>query len=314
MWMSWRTATQRALYAENGFYRRTGQPARHYRTSVHASPRYAEALLSLMPDAEEIVDVGAGSGELLLSADRDVHLIAVEIAPRPARLPARINWVQSLPSSINGLVIANEWLDNIPVDVVEQTPDGPRLVMVSSSGSECLGDPPSASDLEWLSRWWPLRAVGERAEIGLPRDQAWADLVSRVSRGVVVAADYAHFLGARPPLGTLTGYRDGLVVTPVPDGSCDITAHVALDSCAASVDVSSSLLTTQRDALRALGIRGSRPDISLARTDPPRYLRSLQQAGEEAELIDPGGLGGFGWLVQSIDTCLPASLSARMVG
>jgi SAM-dependent MidA family methyltransferase len=311
MWMSWRTAIHQALYAEDGFYRRTGQPARHYRTSVHASPRFAAALLNLMPDASEIVDVGAGGGELLRSIDRDVPLTAVELAPRPADLPARINWVPSLPSRIDGLVIANEWLDNIPVDVVEQTPSGPRLVMVDSSGSERLGDPPSDSDMEWLSRWWPL-AVGERAEIGLPRDLAWADLVSRVSRGVVVAADYAHFVDSRPPLGTLTGYRDGLVVTPVPDGSCDITAHVALDACAASVDVSSTVLTTQRDALRALGVRGSRPDISLARTDPPRYLRSLQQAGEEGELIDPCGLGGFGWLIQSIDTCLPARLSARM--
>jgi SAM-dependent MidA family methyltransferase len=311
MWMSWRTATHQALYAEDGFYRRTGQPARHYRTSVHASPRFAAALLSLMPDASEIVDVGAGGGELLRSISVDVPLTAVEVAPRPADLPARINWSSTLPARIDGLVIANEWLDNIPVDVVEQTPSGPRLVMVSPAGSECLGDPPGASDVAWLERWWPL-AVGERAEIGLPRDLAWADLVSRVSRGVVVAADYAHSFGSRPPLGTLTGYRDGLVVAPVPDGSCDITAHVALDACAASVDVSSTVLTTQRDALRALGIRGSRPNISLARTDPRGYLRALQQAGEEGELIDASGLGGFGWLIQSINTCLPASLSARM--
>src|SRR5687768_15701869 len=111
MWMSWRTATQQALYADHGFYRRTGQPARHYRTSVHASPRFAEALSSLMPDASEVVDVGAGGGELLRSISLDVPLTAVEVAPRPADLPARINWVSSLPSRIDGLVIANEWLD-----------------------------------------------------------------------------------------------------------------------------------------------------------------------------------------------------------
>jgi SAM-dependent MidA family methyltransferase len=309
MWMSWRTATHQALYAENGFYRRTGQPARHYRTSVHASPRFAAALLSLLPDAAEIVDVGAGGGELLRAIDLDVPLTAVEMAPRPADLPARIKWVSSLPSRIDGLVIANEWLDNIPVDVVEQTPSGPRLVMVSTSGSECLGDPPAPEDSAWLARWWPL-AVGERAEIGLPRDLAWADLVSRVSHGVVVAADYAHFASSRPPLGTLTGYRDGLVVTPVPDGSCDITSHVALDSCAARTP--STVVTTQRNALRSLGIRGTRPDISLARANPPQYVRLLQQAGEEAELIDAGGLGGFGWLIHPVNTCLPAVLDAKM--
>jgi SAM-dependent MidA family methyltransferase len=32
-----------------------------------------------------------------------------------------------IPATITGLVIANEWLDNIPVDVVEQTASGPGL-------------------------------------------------------------------------------------------------------------------------------------------------------------------------------------------
>lgn len=308
MWMSWRTATHQALYAEHGFYRRSGQPGRHFRTSVHVSPRFAEAVLRLWPDAPEIVDIGAGQGEFLAAVDRDARLVGVELAPRPAELPDRIEWVASIPLVIEGLVVANEWLDNIPVDVVELTSGGPRLVMVDKTGEERLGDEPCAQDLAWLERWWPLRTVGERAEIGRPRDDAWADLVGRVKRGVVVAADYSHTLSRRPPFGTLTGYRDGREVIPVPDGSCDITAHVALDACAASVDASATVLTTQRDALRALGIRGCRPDIALARTDPCGYLYALQQASEEAELIDADGLGGFGWLVQAVGVRLPEGI------
>jgi len=44
------------------------------------------------------------------------------------------------------------------------------------------------------------------------------------------------------------------------------------------------------------------------------YARALCQAGEEAELIDPAGLGGFGWLIQSVGIPVPpplAGLAAR---
>jgi SAM-dependent MidA family methyltransferase len=90
----------------------------------------------------------------------------------------------------------------------------------------------------------------------------------------------------------------------VPDGSCDITAHVALDAVAAAGEragATATELTTQREALRALGITGAPPPLHLARTDPRAYLRALARAGEEAELIDPAGLGAFGWLAQRVN-------------
>jgi hypothetical protein len=84
----------------------------------------------------------------------------------------------------------------------------------------------------------------------------------------------------------------------VPDGSCDITAHVALDACAAAVGPGvETVLTTQREYLRGLGVSGARPDLALASSDPLGYLRGLSRASAAAELTDAGGLGGFGWLV-----------------
>jgi SAM-dependent MidA family methyltransferase len=137
-------------------------------------------------------------------------------------------------------------------------------------------------------------------------------VVRGLHRGVAVAVDYAHRRADRPRDGSLTGYRDGRQVPPVPDGSCDITSHVALDACAAAgtaAGATATALTTQRAALHALGLSSRRPPREHAVRDPVAYLAALSRAGEAAELTDPDGLGGFGWLVQSAGLPLPGPLS-----
>jgi SAM-dependent MidA family methyltransferase len=361
--MTWREAMRAALYGPAGFYARGESPARHFRTSAHVSPAYAGAMLSLLREVDaalghprrlDLVDIGAGRGELLgqvldeASHDRAlaarITARAVEITPRPDGLDPRIHWHASLPAAITGLVIASEWLDNIPLDVAELTPAGPRLVLVETgSGAERPGPPLPPADLAWSRTWWPLSAPGDRAEIGRARCQAWAGAVRRITRGLAVAADYGHQRSGRPGQGTLTGYRDGRVVRAIPDGSRDITAHVALDACAdagrkacagrgvpagraatsgrvapsgqavpagRAVGATSTVLTTQRQALRALGVTGRRPPLAQAGNDPLGYARALSQASKEAELIDVGGLGAFGWLVQAVGMDIPATLAA----
>src|SRR5262245_2901980 len=72
--MTWREAMYAALYGPGGFYARGEPPARHFRTSVHVSPSYAAAIWELLrqvdaglghPGRIDLVDVGAGRGELL---------------------------------------------------------------------------------------------------------------------------------------------------------------------------------------------------------------------------------------------------------
>ncbi|WP_445017293.1 MULTISPECIES: SAM-dependent methyltransferase [unclassified Streptomyces] len=324
-WRGWRTATQEALYGPEGFYRRPEGPAGHFRTSVHASALFAGAVARLLcrvdvalgsPAALDFVDLGAGRGELVtgvlaaLPAEVAARVRAhgVDLAGRPVGLDPRVEWTAGPPKGITGLLFANEWLDNVPVEVAEVDPAGvPRFVLVREDGTERLGEPVSGAEAAWLARWWPQAPEeGLRAEIGLPRDTAWASAVATVDQGLAIAVDYAHTRDTRPPFGTLTGFREGRETAPVPDGSCDITAHVALDACASATaaDPAGALpgarLLTQRAALRALGVTGARPPLTLASTDPTAYVRALASAGEAAELTAPGGLGDFGWLVQSV--------------
>ncbi|WP_328651867.1 SAM-dependent methyltransferase [Micromonospora sp. NBC_00330] len=374
----WRDAMSRALYGPGGFFVADTGPADHFRTSVHASPAFATALLRLVTEVDaalghpsrlDVVDVGAGRGELLQSllglvasggavgvavgvsgeptrsgrsglippragspetltppasvrrspdepssvavrpslADR-VRFTAVEYADRPENLPEEINWKSEIPAGITGVLLATEWLDNVPLDVAVHAEDGWRYLLVDpDTGAESVGELVSPDDLDWLTTWWPSPATPHsdqtRAEIGRTRDEAWAQAVSKISRGLAVAVDYGHLRESRPVDGTLTGYRGGRQVPPVPDGSSDVTAHVAMDSVAsagAAVARCAYSLVLQREALRALGADGGRPPLSLAGTDPVGYVRALAAASAVAELTDPAGLGGHWWLHQPV--------------
>jgi SAM-dependent MidA family methyltransferase len=285
-WRPWRRAQAEALYGPGGFYVRD-RPRAHFSTSVSASPLFAVAVRRLAervdealgrPDPFDVVDVGTGDGALL-----------AELGPVPVRwrltgLDLNGDWPNELPR-VQGLLFANEWLDNVPLDVLI----GDRLVEVSQDGSERLGAPAARDLLTWRDDWWP---GAERVEVGLTRDRAWASAVAQVERGLAVAVDYGHLVDSRRT--TLTGYRAGRQVPPTPDGSCDLTAHVALDSCAATTG---ARLLTQREALSSLGISAARRARS---ADSAAYLSGLQAAGQARALLDPLGLGGFGWLVQPV--------------
>jgi len=321
----WRPAWQRALYGPDGFYRAAAGPAAHFRTGVSASPLLAAALARLARESglRRVVDVGAGRGELLaqLAAhDPELELVGLDVVPRPPGLPSAAAWVRSpggarlppggaLVAACRGaLVVAHEWLDVVPCPVLETDRSGvSRVVEVDvSTGAERLGAQATAADLDWAARWWPVETG--RVEVGAPRDLAWAMLVRSAPDAVLLAVDYAHTRADRPPGGTLAGFRDGRACPPRPDGSCDVTAHVALDAVAAAgreAGAVATVLTTQRTALLGLGIDPRRPALEVASRDPRGYLDALARAGAAAELVDPGGFGGFGWLLQSTGPPLP---------
>lgn len=283
---------RRALYGPDGFYRRE-RPAAHFRTSVTGGPEFAGAVRELAervdaalgrPDPFDLVDVGAADGALLAG------LGAVPARWRLTGVDLNGRYTTRVPP-VTGLLVANEWLDNVPLDVLEAG----RVVQVDPAGEESPGPPADPADLAWAARWWPR---AHRVEVGRPRDAAWAAAVRRVRRGLAVAVDYGHTAADRRP--TLTGYRLGRPVRPVPDGRCDLTAHVALDSCAAAAG---SRLLRQRTALQRLGLRGS--PVPAAADPPAGRLAALAAAGRAAALLDPAGLGGYGWLVAPVGIADP---------
>ena len=308
----WRDAWHEALYGPRGFYRGAEGPAGHFTTSTHGplGPPFADALgrLADREGVHHVVDVGCGRGELLthLAAQRpDLRLTGIDVVPRPADLPDAVAWLRSpgggeLPAELASLedvlVVAHEWLDVVPCTVAEVVEPG-RLVVVlvdPRTGAEAPGGALTDDELGWCARHWPTGdlPVGARVEVGLARDAAWHDLVSRVCSGTLLAVDYGHTAGDRPVGGTLTAYRAGSLVAPVPDGSCDLTAHVAVDS------LEHDEITTQRAALHALGAWATTPAHELARTDPAGYLSALAAASALGALTSADGPGGFSWVLR----------------
>jgi SAM-dependent MidA family methyltransferase len=253
------------------------------RLAALMSPRLA-ALIQRYGSAT-VTDAGAATGVLLqqvraaLDPDIAEQLAwrAVDVRPRPTALPDGIEWVHGDARQIAtavapgpGVLIAHELLDDVPCDILE-IDEGcrRRLVLVDpATGHEELG--PDSTDLStcarlgvdashigaWCDRWWPRREPAARVEVGLSRDILWHSLASTISDGLAVAIDYGHVQDERDSGlwdgGTLTAFRGGRAVSVVPDGSANLTAHVAMDSCAEAGPPGTSTLDRSQEGLWTL--------------------------------------------------------------
>ena len=185
--------------------------AGHFRTSVGTGTLFAEALVRLAdevdaslgrPDPFTIVDVGAARGELLTTlASIGLHprwrLHGVDVVPPPAAADRRD---VVIPGARGGhrRDRRERVVDDLPVEVVEHATDGLRRVLVDpETGDETLGPLVDGPDAVWLAEWWPLDTseIGDRAEVGRPRDTAWSAAVRSLTRGVAIAIDYCHDRG-----------------------------------------------------------------------------------------------------------------------
>ena len=328
-WRRWRAAWTDAAYGPAGFWSHE-RPGDHFSTAVGVGPLVARTVAGLAPaGVGTVVDVGAGDGALLvalLGALPGVGLVGVDRRPRPPGLPAAVRWYEDHldvdaerwerggpaawlagpPSPGVPLVVAHEWLDDLPTGVAVRVGDVWREVEVDETGAERPGTPVADADRAWLDRWWPApvgpdgadgadgadRADGARAEVGRTRDVAWAGLVAAaVARGGrALAVDYGHRAAERPVDGSLVAYAAGRQRRPVPDGSANLTAGVAVDALAAAGEAAGAatvLLGRQADVIADL------PD-----DEPSDPLAALVRRSERQALTSPSRWGDLWWLLQ----------------
>ncbi|MFM7062817.1 MAG: SAM-dependent methyltransferase, partial [Actinomycetes bacterium] len=207
-----------------------------------------------------------------------------------------------LPSQpVDGVVLANELLDNVPFRLFERGPSSWLEVRVTSDGGSLVELLVEAEhDLaERLTSLVPAAAPGAR----VPWQQGAADwLVSALAvlrTGSVVVVDYADTtsnLAARPSqewLRTYVGHGRGGSPLDRP-GHQDVTCEVALDQLARQRPPSG--VSSQTDWLRRYGLDGLVADgrhrwAEGAAAGDLAALAGRSRVAEAEALTDPAGLG-----------------------
>lgn len=277
----------RALYEPGLGYYSSGRvllgPRGDFITSAELGSVYARCLTrALAPvlktlDAPEVLEVGPGSGAFAADFAQALiaegvplfryHLLEVspalrerQIATLEHRVPAlmpRMVWLEEPPTQgWEGVLIANEVIDALPVRVVAQREAGlmERCVGIAGTGFGYVEQPADAALAEAIAaqdaqRGGPL-PTGQVSEWrpGLP--EFVDSLSARLRRGLVVYADYgdsaADLADPRRAAGTLIAhYRQRVLSDPFWNpGLCDLTASVDFSSLAATLRAAGLTLCT----------------------------------------------------------------------
>ena len=274
-----------ALYhPELGYYaraaRRSGR-AGDFFTSVDVGPLFGELLEVQIAEMAELlaqsaaahpafdlVEAGAGNGRLsadILNAARrrdpvlydrtKLHL--VERSPAARVLQREVlagnadklaGSTEDLPAAFEGVLLANELLDAMPVHQLVMRPEGLREIFVSASRGDALTTregPPSTPALgTYLGRLNIVPEPGWRFEINLAALDWVRAAAQRLSRGFIILIDYGHeardLYSASHAAGTLTTFARHTSVESAPGaatpswlldpGARDVTAHVDFTS------------------------------------------------------------------------------------
>jgi SAM-dependent MidA family methyltransferase len=274
------------------------------------------------PDPFVVREHGAGTGALavaILDAVEDPALRralrygATEIEPArvaafaerlaDAGFAANVEAVDDRP--FDGLVIANEVLDALPVHRVRRRGDGLRELAVDLTSDDTLTEVEIEPTTEALRARLAGEGIeltdGQTAEVCLAIDDWLAAAVHPLRRGVVLLIDYgAPAVELYDPVrrrdGTLRAYlRHHVHADPYRNvGRQDLTAHVdvtAVEAAALRVGLTTIGITTQAEALMGLGIEDRLRAVQAdPATTPEAYL--LLRASL-MRLLDPAAMGRF---------------------
>jgi NADH dehydrogenase [ubiquinone] 1 alpha subcomplex assembly factor 7 len=217
--------------------------------------------------------------------------------------------------SLDGVVLANELLDNLPFRLVERADDGWREVRVSvdvdASFTEVLvpASDELGADADVVSNGV---AIPQGTRLPVPTGtRAWLrDAARAIHRGHLVIVDYvatAAELVERGADGWLRTYRDhARGASPlVAAGEQDITHDVPVEYLVHAAERAGWSLVeqiTQADWLATLGIDALVDDAraawqARAHVGDLEALRHRSRVTEAAALVDPTGLGAHQVLV-----------------
>lgn len=310
-------------------------------TAPELSPLFGACLATqlerwLAATSPVIWEFGAGSGELAVQlltelGARGVRPLEYRIVELSAELRARqreriearapqllerVQWVDLLPERIDGVVIANELLDALPVRLFAIEPEGifERVVGLAARPAGGEGPTPSAHGLLELARRpadaafartvearlaraaWPdgARPAGYCSEVG-EQASAWvSSIAERLGDGAMLLIDYgfpaAELYHPARSAGTLNchyrhrSHADALWWP----GLCDITAHVdfsAVHDAAREAGLACVGYGSQASFLLGCGLAEHFASHQFADVaDRARAAQALQMLVSEAEM------------------------------
>ena len=319
-----------ALYDPDGGYYRSAEarPGRggDFLTAPELHPIFGEMIARAVtqvwdalgrPDPFVVREHGAGDGALALPMLRSlpsaIRYDPIDVNPRRIEtLTSRLKeaglegvLAPADAAEFDGLVIANEVVDALPVHRVRRRGDELRelAVDVDADGSFIEREiEPTTPALAGRLESEDIRLVdGQTAEICLTLDAWIAEAAAPLRRGVFMLLDYGApavelYDTVRRRDGTLRAY----VRHQVSDdpyrlvGRQDLTAHIdvtAVECAAQAAGLSTIGITTQAEALIGLGIEDRLREIQ---ADPATTLEEYALLRSALlRLLDPAAMGRF---------------------
>lgn len=325
---------QLALYAPGlGYYvagqRKFGADG-DFVTAPELGPLFARCLarqcrqILAALEGGDILETGAGSG--ILAADLLVeleslgrlpeHYFILEVSTdlrarqaetlrqKAAHLLARVHWLDALPPTFRGIVLANELLDAMPVERFKITENGINQLHVAWDDDRFTWRERPA-DMSIRSRLEPLALAPDyTSEVNL-QAEAWIRSTADIlQQGVLLLIDYgfprAEFYHPHRSHGTLMchyrqrAHHDPLILV----GLQDITAHVDFTAMAEAGTASGLALlgyTSQAAFLIGAGLEQlvtmSEPENTRAHLALTQQIKKLTLPHEMGELFKVMAIG-----------------------
>ncbi len=224
--------------------------------------------------------------------------------------------LDDLPERSNGVIIANELLDNLPCALAIRSGDGwiERWVGATDDRFGFVTAPARPEVAAWCDSFAGTVPDGGMVEVQL-QAMAWIETaLSHIDRGAVVVIDYggtAEELEPRRTQGTLRTYRSHrLGPDPLLEpGATDVTVDVNFSATVAAAQSAGTVVETHRqdDFLTSLGLRDELRGLRHRERDLARSGQSMErlvvrsEATDADTLLRPRGLGDFRVMVARAD-------------